>query len=110
MRDHRSFSESDVGDVVVDGTMARKHILGFNVTVPRAETITNATLRLYAIITRDQYAYIGKPIQAFFIDLLLCFVSFLILSIMTNDSPPVILVFVPDRRGASGAGGNYCAL
>ncbi|XP_050725020.1 bone morphogenetic protein 10-like [Eriocheir sinensis] len=39
--------------------MARQHTLGFNVTMPRGETITNTTLRLYTLITRDQYAYIG---------------------------------------------------
>ncbi|XP_066947738.1 bone morphogenetic protein 10-like [Macrobrachium rosenbergii] len=37
----------------------RTHSLTFNVTVPRREKITSATLRLYALITRDQYTYIG---------------------------------------------------
>ncbi|KAG0710218.1 Bone morphogenetic protein 10 [Chionoecetes opilio] len=59
MSEHQSFSESDDGEPDVNGSTARKHTLGFNVTAPRGETVTNATLRLYALITRDQYAYIG---------------------------------------------------
>ncbi|XP_037794864.1 bone morphogenetic protein 10-like isoform X2 [Penaeus monodon] len=37
----------------------RVHYLGFNVTVHHRERVTRSTLRLYALITRDQYAYIG---------------------------------------------------
>ncbi|MPC14632.1 Bone morphogenetic protein 10 [Portunus trituberculatus] len=59
MSERHSFSESHAGDPDVGGRAARKHTLGFNVTAPRGETVTNATLRLYTIITRDQYAYIG---------------------------------------------------
>lgn len=65
MSERQSFSDSYVGGPEVDGSTARKHTLGFNVTAPRRETVTNATLRLYALITRDQYAYIGTPTPAF---------------------------------------------
>ncbi|XP_045614962.2 bone morphogenetic protein 10 [Procambarus clarkii] len=41
------------------GSGVRVHTLLFNVTVPRRERVTSASLRLYALITRDQYAYIG---------------------------------------------------
>nr|XP_053626493.1 bone morphogenetic protein 10-like [Cherax quadricarinatus] len=41
------------------GHGVRSHTLAFNVTIPRRERVTAATLRLYALITRDQYAYIG---------------------------------------------------
>ncbi|XP_069995178.1 bone morphogenetic protein 10 isoform X2 [Penaeus vannamei] len=37
----------------------RVHYLGFNVTLHHRERVTRSTLRLYALITRDQYAYIG---------------------------------------------------
>ncbi|KAK4290612.1 hypothetical protein Pmani_036501 [Petrolisthes manimaculis] len=37
----------------------RIHQLVFNVTLPRGERVVNATLRLYTLITRDQYTYIG---------------------------------------------------
>ncbi|KAG7166997.1 Bone morphogenetic protein 10-like [Homarus americanus] len=42
-----------------EGSKVRIHTLEFNLTVPRRERVTAATLRLYALITRDQYAYIG---------------------------------------------------
>lgn len=38
----------------------RVHYLGFNVTLHHRERVTRSTLRLYALITRDQYAYIGE--------------------------------------------------
>ncbi|XP_047494148.1 bone morphogenetic protein 10-like isoform X1 [Penaeus chinensis] len=42
-----------------DSVPTRVHYLGFNVTLHHRERVTRSTLRLYALITRDQYAYIG---------------------------------------------------
>lgn len=64
----RSFIASTTADSPVVGRVGKEHgwnpavrvhTLLFNVTVPRQERVTSATLRLYALITRDQYTYIG---------------------------------------------------
>ncbi|KAK7082130.1 Bone morphogenetic protein 10, partial [Halocaridina rubra] len=39
--------------------VTRIHSLYFNASLPRKERVLSATLRLYALITRDQFTYIG---------------------------------------------------